>query len=174
MRGAELRRGDIDAEAALRDLREEPGKSRGHGGVGQRMNAPGRVAARRDEKARAASRHLLQRGVHLRLAVTVVPGGHETLRRVGSDHERDVRKDAGLLEEGWGPRQLHRGTPGELVEAPPDLCGGERRLVHVEHGQLEVDGRPEDLRRRLRQASVSVVPRVERAGHDRGGGGPAG
>ncbi len=34
-------------------------------------------------------------------------------------------------------------------------------------------GVPEDLRRRLRQANVSVVPRVERAGHDRGGqGGP--
>ena len=47
--GAEIRGGDVDAEAALRDLREESGKSRGHGGVGQRMNAPRRVAARRDD-----------------------------------------------------------------------------------------------------------------------------
>src|SRR2546428_1746384 len=105
------------------------------------------------------------------LVVTIDARGKTPPRRIGADHEGDVLEETRLLQEGRGPRQLHRGLPRELGEAPPYLPRGEGRFVHVEHRELEVDRRPEDLRSRPRQADVSSVPWVEGAGKHRGGGG---
>ncbi len=83
------------------------------------------------------------------------------ITKVAWGKRRDFSRNVG------GPRELDGGVPGELIHAAPHLRGGERRLVHVSHRELEVDRAAENLRGHARQPIVALVAGIERTGKER-------
>src|SRR5499426_2333428 len=159
----------VEPEPALGNRGEELGEPRGDRDVGQRAHATGRVDPHGHEKPAASIRDLQQRRGHARLVAAVVARRHQALGGVGADDERGAGEEARLLEERRRPRQLDARPPRELREPGAHLARRERRLVDVDHRDLEGDRLLLDVLRHLRQQEMPIVQRIERARqHDRG------